>query len=365
MTMWIPELGDRQGPRYRAIAAALHDDIVAGRLPAGAKLPTHRDLAWKLGVTVGTVTRAYAEAERQGLIGGEVGRGTFVRPLQRQQEVPLAPPPDGVIDMSVNAMSLWQDAPAIRQALEGVARNADLGQLLAYQPVTGTPRFRAAGAAWIAETSGLEVTDEQVVLTSGGQNAMYLAFAAVTRPGDAVLVEQLSYAGVKPMAALLGLKLVPVAMDADGILPDAVAQACRAHGAHALYCMPNLQNPTTATMPPERRRALVEVARRNSLMIVEDDVYGFLAPRRFESLAELAPDLVLYLTSMSKSLMPGLRVGYLVPPRQLSDRVATGMRAMLLGTCQLGAAAATALIEDGEAARIAARRRAAVADRQE
>ncbi|HYC03847.1 MAG TPA: PLP-dependent aminotransferase family protein [Azospirillaceae bacterium] len=365
MTMWLPDLTQRGGPRYRAIAAALHDDIVSGRLPAGAKLPTHRDLAWKLGVTVGTVTRAYAEAERQGLIGGEVGRGTFVLAPQRMSEVPLAPPPDGVVDMSVNAMALWPDIPAIRQAMEEVARRPDLAQLLAYQPVNGPARFRAAGAAYIAATSGLEVGEDRVMLTAGGQNATFLAYAAVTRPGDVVLVEQLTYAGIKPIAAMLGLRLVPVAMDGDGLIPEAVEQACRLHGAHALYCMPNLHNPTTVTMPPGRRRELVAVARRMNLTIIEDDVYGFLAPCRHETLAALAPDLVIYLTSVSKSLMPGLRVGYIVPPRQLADRMTTGLRAMNLGTCQVGTAAASLLIESGEADRIAARRRAVVSERQE
>src|SRR5215472_18586915 len=79
MTSWLPDLSRRNGPRYRAIAEALAEDVREGRLADGARLPTHRDLAWKLRVTIGTVSRAYAEAERRGLIVGEVGRGTFVR----------------------------------------------------------------------------------------------------------------------------------------------------------------------------------------------------------------------------------------------------------------------------------------------
>ncbi len=361
---WKPDLSGRPGPLYRAIATALHDDIRNGTLPPGTRLPTHRDLAWTLKVTVGTVTRAYQEAERQGLIGGEVGRGTFVRDPRRINEGAVETLPGGIIDLSVNATALWPDADSLRDAVQAVAGRGDLLSLMGYQPPQGPQRLRAAIAAWAEATSGLSVPEDQVLLTTGGQGAMHAALSATTRPGDVLLVEQVTYPGIKTLALQLGLRLVPVAMDGDGILPDALEQAARGHGAHALYCMPTLQNPTTATMPRARREAIAAVARRLGLVIVEDDVYGFLARTREPTLAELAPEVTIHIGSVSKSLFPGLRTGYVIAPRPLLDRLAAVTRATILTPAHLGAVVTAELIESGEALRIAERRRGLVAERQ-
>ncbi|WP_044564659.1 PLP-dependent aminotransferase family protein [Azospirillum sp. B4] len=361
---WLPDISRRTGPRYRAIAAALQDDIGSGALPIGAKLPTHRDLAWRLGVTVGTVTRAYAEAERGGLIGGEVGRGTFVRD-PRPAEAPVDN--TGIIDLSVNASAQHPNEERLRQALVQLAARSDLSGLMHYPPVNGSVRHRQAGAAWIEQTTGMAVDPALVLPTAGGQNAMHLALAAITRPGDSLLVESLSYPAVKPLAGLLDLRLVPVAMDGEGLLPEALEQAARAHGAHALYCMPRLHNPTTVTQGPARRQAVLDACRRAGILVVEDDVYGFLASATtsgWSPLAALDPERVLFLTSLSKNLMPGLRTGFLLCPPALMDRVRTLLRATLLGVNPLGAELSAEFILSGAALDSAAQRRALVAERQ-
>ena len=365
VTDWLPMLGDRPGPLYRVIATALHDDILSGRLPPGTRLPTHRDLAWRLKVTVGTVTRAYREAERQGLIGGEVGRGTFVRDPRRLPDPPAGSQPSAnLIDLSVNAIALMPDEPALRRALEAVAAGPDLSATMTYGPVTGAEAARAAVAEWIGATAGLRVGGDDLLLAAGGQGAMHAALSTAARPGDVVLVEQLTYTGVKAVAANLGLRLVPVPMDRDGLLPDAVAALARQHGARALYCVPTLQNPTTVTLPLERRLALVEVARATGLTIVEDDVFGFLLDTPPPPLAAIGPDVTVYVAGLSKSLFPGLRAGYVVPPPALAGRVAAAIHATLLTSTHVGALTAAELIRSGDALRIGRRRRALVMARQ-
>ncbi|MFM2044228.1 MAG: hypothetical protein RLY86_2804, partial [Pseudomonadota bacterium] len=187
---WTPQIAGRAGPVYRRIAASLHDAVITGKLAPGTRLPTHRDLAWRLGVTVGTVTRAYQEAERQGLIGGEVGRGTFVQdPRQTPPAPPFEPETGGnQIDLSVNATALWPDAGALRAAVAAVAERGDLASLMGYMPAHGVERLRRTAAAWIAATAGLVVPDHRVLTGAGGQGAMHAAFAALTRPGDVLLV---------------------------------------------------------------------------------------------------------------------------------------------------------------------------------
>jgi DNA-binding transcriptional MocR family regulator len=367
MTNWQPDIALRSGPRYRAIAEALADDVRAGTLPAGTRLPTHRDLAWRLRVTIGTVSRAYAEAERRGLISGEVGRGTFVRAI-----APAAPAlrfhadatERDFIDFRVNRPRTASEAPLMARALAELAADPALGKLLDYHPHAGRLADRAAGARWIARTSTLATAAEQVVVTSGGQHAMLATLAAVTEPGDSLAVEALTYPGIRAAANLLRLKLVPVALDEGGIVPDALDVACRGNRVRAAYLLATLHNPTTATMPFERRRAIAEIARAHELKLIEDDLYGFLVSEPLPPLAAFAPTHAFYITAASKSFVPGLRVGYAHCPPALVERVAAAVHASTYCAAPMMAALATRWIEDGTGERLVAEKRAETARRQ-
>ena len=362
MTNWIPDLSGHKGPRYRAIAEALAEDVRGGRLAAGTRLPTHRDLAWKLRLTIGTVSRAYAEAERRGLVIGEVGRGTFVRtPVAISSTTPhgiLGDKRDPeFIDLTINRPGAADEGATIAAALEQLAAEPDLAALLDYQPPAGRWEDRIAGAAFLAGC-GVATTPEQVVATAGGQHAMACVIGAVTRPGDTLAVEALTYPGLRALASLLHLRLAPIAIDEEGLVPDALDVACRAAPVRALYTMPTLHNPTTATMPVTRREALAEVARKHDVILIEDDVYGFLLDAPLPPLAHYAPERGLYITSASKSLMPALRVGYVHAPKRLVEPIAAAVRATIYSAPPLMARIATCWIADGTAARLAEEKRA-------
>lgn len=374
MTKWQPDLAALSGPRYVAIAEALARDIDAGRLKAGERLPTHRDLAWTLGVTIGTVSRAYAEAERRGLINGEVGRGTFVR-LPQGRERLLLPSDEETADASANEASGGEirlnfafpppcgEDRYFGPALKALADDPILPSLFQYLPHSGLPRHRAIGAAWL-KRSGVEVEPRDLVLTAGAQNAIAVCLASVTQPGDRVLCAQLEYAGLPALARHYGLRLDGVAIDEEGILPDALETACHSGGAKVLYCVPTYQNPTTGIMSEARRREIVAVAERNGLTIIEDDIFGLLSEETHTPLQALAPERTVFLTSLSKIIAPALRIGYLAGPRALTDRLATAMRAICWMAVPLTAELASRWIEDGTADEIlAARRREAAARR--
>lgn len=311
MTIWIPDLSAYKGPRYKAIADALAADVATGTLAVGSKLPTHRDLAYHLGLTVGTVSRAYAEAERRGLTSGEVGRGTFVRDMAPQTpsfgiRQPLRP---DVIDMSMNRPPTGPAGEKLAQSLADLSQAPGLSVLTEYQPANGMPTHREAGAALLQEM-GLSVTPDEIILTNGVQHSMAACLMALGRPGGSLLVEALTYPAIKPLAQRLGMKVRPVAMDAEGLLPDALDTACARNRADALYCMPTVHNPTGATMSEPRRRAIADVINRHALPFLEDEVYGFMPENRPLALSGFAPDYGYYLTSTAKSIAPGLRVGY-------------------------------------------------------
>jgi DNA-binding transcriptional MocR family regulator len=365
MTNWQPDIATRQGPRYLAIADTLATDIAAGRLKPGERLPTHRDLAWKLHLTVGTITRAYAEAERRGLIAGEVGRGTYIR--ERLGDAPPPLPPiqpttDDFVDLSRNLPSA--SGPAAQMIAKHMAELAqtDLAPFMGYATNQGMPAHREAGAEWI-KRRGVAADPARVAVCSGAQNGMMLAIAALCRPGDVVLVEQLTFYGIKSIANLLGVRPIGVEMDDEGLLPEALDAACRQHAPKALYALPTFQNPTTALMSLERRKAVIDVCRRHGVIVIEDDIYGFF-DEGSTPLAALAPEQTVFLTSLSKSVAPGLRLGYLHAAEPIVQRVTAAIRASTFMTTPLIAELATRLIRSGDVT-IAANHQAALAERRQ
>lgn len=357
---WTPNLGHHEGPLYLAIADSLAAAIAQGTMPPGTRLPTHRDLAIRVGCTIGTITRAYAEATRRGLVDGTVGRGTFVRGPETRpgpgaggltgidQDRPAG---SGVINLSVNRPAMGPQVEALQQAMVELAQRPDvLSTTMGYQFPAGAPAHRAAGAQWL-RLAGLETTPDRVIVTAGCQNAQTVALMTVARPGDVLLTEALAYPGLTALARRLGLTLEPVAIDDEGMRPDALEAACRGGGRRFVYLTPTIQNPTTAVMGEERRRAIAQVAERYDALLIEDDVHGFLAAGR-TPIAMLAPERTLFVTSVSKALMPGLRVGFMGLPQRLVGPATETIRATTLMAPPLMAEVVSRWINDGTAQRL-------------
>jgi DNA-binding transcriptional MocR family regulator len=363
MTIWLPILEGRKGPRYLGIADALKEDVEAGRLKVGTRLPTHRELAYRLGVTVGTVSRAYLEAERRGLVRGEVGRGTFVRARDGDGIFAFPQSEPAVIDFSLNRPSTAGIGADLAATLADLSRQNDLSALISYQNEFGFAAHREAAAAWLTRTR-IAAPPARIAITCGGQHGLYAALAAATRPGDVLLVEALTFPAIKAVAGHLGLRLHGVAMDREGLLPDALETACRELRPRALFTMPTLHNPTSTTLPLERRRAIAEIARRHDLLIVEDDIYGFLVEDAPEPIANLAPERVFHVTSLSKSMSAGLRIGYVVGPEPLIARLGAAVRHSVWMTPPLMAEIAARWIRDGTGDRLAEARRQEAHQRQ-
>lgn len=355
--MWLPLLENTRGPRYLAIVEALNEDISGGSLRPGDRLPTHRDLARRLEVTVGTVSRAYQEAERRGLVSGEVGRGTFVRG-EPEDLCPLThqPMPSDVIDLAMNFPVRLPPELDPARALKDLAKCRTLPHLLDYQHHAGLESHRRAGAEWIAR-GGVDARPDRVLVCAGGQHAMMVGLSALTRPGDVVLTEEFTYGGMKAIAAMRQLRLRGLPMDEHGLRPDMLAQALRSNGARVLYLMPTLHNPTNAIMPEERRREIADVARAHDLYIIEDDIYGFLVEDAPPPISSFLPERSLYIISISKSLAPGLRIGYMLAPQQLVPRLTSTLWTTAGMACTLGAEVAASWIRDGTAENIVAWRR--------
>jgi DNA-binding transcriptional MocR family regulator len=364
MTSWRPDVSVGPEPKYQALVEALRRDIETGILPEGTRLPTQRELASQLGVAIGTVSRAYAVAERRGIVSGEVGRGTFVRRRagSLKEEAEEEDDPE-LIDLSRGRLVRGPHDPTLARTLDDLSGRVDLNQLVeTYQPPGGMARHRAAGAGWIRR-SGLSIDARRIVITSGAQHGAAVVLATIARPGDLVLTEEVTYPGIMAVANLLHLKLRGLPMDGDGLRPDAFEAACRSFAPRALFCMSTLQNPTGRTMPLTRRQELAGIAQTHDVAVVEDDVNGFIPSNPLPPIASFAPGHAFYVTGTSKSLAPGLRIGYVVPPPHRVEEVTATIQATTWFTAPLLAELVTAWIESGEADAIASWKRTETAAR--
>ena len=358
--MWNPSIGEREGPLYRELANAIGLAIEEGSLRPGERLPTQRDLADSLGIALTTVTRGYGEAERRGLVRGEVGRGTYVR-SRAGSETTDENMATGDVDLRPNTLLPWAMAPEL---LDRMARRITAGDpqvLFGYGPHSGRRCHREAGARWIRK-NGLETTTEQVLVTTGAQHGMSAVFATLTHAGDAVAVEEVTYSGMRSLANVLGIRLRPVALDDEGMLPDSLASVLDESDVKAIYCTATLQNPTSAVMSDARRRKIASVADDAGVPIVDDDSYGFMLP-------DVAPlsmytDKSYYLIGTSKPLLPSFRVGFVRAPAPMLDRVAAAIAATVYMTSPLTTDLVVDWLENGIADRVMAWKREQVGVRQ-
>ncbi len=346
---WIPDIAAAGKPRYLAIADAIAADIEAGRLSVGDRLPPQRRLAQHLGIDFTTVARGYVEAQKRGLIESTVGQGTFVKARQRPAATPVRRRP-GLVDLSMNLPPEPDDPALIERMQAGLAEvSRDLVALLRYQGFGGTQADKDAASNWLGRRA-LVPAQERVFITPGAHPALLGILNVLAKPGDTVLSEVITYPGIRSIAAQLGLTLVGLPMDGDGIEPAALAEACARLSPKALYLNPTLQNPTTLTVPERRRAEIAAIARRCHLPIVEDDAYGFVPVHGPAPFAAIAPDITWHVAGLAKCIGAGLRAAYVVVPNAKSGwPFAAALRAASVMASPLTVALATRWIEDGTA----------------
>ncbi|MEO0379289.1 MAG: PLP-dependent aminotransferase family protein [Pseudomonadota bacterium] len=325
-TIWSPDLLKTEGPKYKAVMQAIRNGIETQALTSGDKLPPVRDLAWKLGITPGTVARAYTLLTDDGTLVAGVGRGTFVAtpddkmPLLAHVPIEIETAPHNAAPQSYQVNLFSPHLPYVGQArliralLGEVAADPPSG-MMHYPTRDGARDARAAAVEWLSPAPLGSMSEGDVQLAHGGQNAILLILQALLRGRrPAVLVEELAYPGFRRAAELLRADVIPVAMDADGVIPDALEAAIKAHDAQVFCTSPEVHNPTCGFTPEHRRSALVDVIRRHDLQILEDDCYR-LGAAQAPSYRMLAPERSWYISSISKSVTPALRLGIAVAPK--------------------------------------------------
>lgn len=335
-------------PRYKRVVDALAADIRAGRWPVGTRLPTHRELAAREGIALVTASRVYAELAAMGLVTGEQGRGTFVRDVVQPQGIDQRSVAADAVDLSFNYPTIPGQADMLRQALRELATAGDLDAFLHYQPHRGRAKDRAAVASHLGRR-GLTVTAEQVLIVSGSQHGLATTAMAKLNHGDVVAVDPLTYPGFKVLANSLGLELLP--------FPDldALEQICAERPVRAVYTMPTMHNPLSRVLSRAARDRLVAIARRHELLIIEDGSYAYLVEDAPPPLMKLAPESTIYVSSLSKSVATGLRIGFVAATD--TQPIERAIRATTWNTPALNTAIACRWLDDGTVDRLEAQKR--------
>ena len=340
MTTWLPDLSSGDGPLYVRLADQIEHSIESGDLATGAKLPPQRDLAFDIGVTIGTVGRAYALARERGLVNGEVGRGTYVLPHAEGDAAvhapPLKDPAPSVEFLRAGALRLdTTAAPEIGVAAQIADLTAEIcrrhPEAVATYIRSIPDDWREAGARWLARREWAPSPGD-VVPTQGAHAAITAVIGATTVPGDKIAFEPLTYASVARSAALIGRRSVVADADEQGMIPEEFERLCAQQHPKLVFLMPAPQNPTLAVMPEARRRAIAAIARKYQVWIIEDAVYGVLFDDPHPPLVSIAPDRVFYVTGLSKAVAAGLRGGWVACPLHFANRLATAHKMITGGT---------------------------------
>lgn len=329
LTPYLPS----DGPKYLAIARALSEAIRQGDLLPGSRLPPHRQLAETLGVSVQTVSRAYTQAEKMGLVQARVGSGTWVhafddgreseylRGHEPRRETPL-------IDLSIaHPVCPPRHHLRFREALAEISERAHPDVISACRPIAGLLYQRERANDWLQKRLGVPGDVDDRILCNGAAHGLMLAIATVVQPGDIVLTEALTDHGLIALSRTLGFQLRGVSIDNEGVVPEALETACQRFRPRAVFLTPTQLNPTGATMGERRRQAVADVLSRHGVWLIEDDVHALLEPTGLQPLAAHLPRQTFHVTSLTKATLPGLRAGYLSVPRSQVHHTLPRLRA--------------------------------------
>ena len=349
--------------KFTTIANTIEQRIDRGEYLPNAKLPTHRLLADELATTPATVAKAYKLLSEKGRLESFIGRGTFVSDRSDLDQAIQAPKDEANFNFSLLQPCLYKNVPALKHAYHQAADQLT-ASVIGYTENSGHESHRNGGVKWAKEYGLSGGHSGNTLLTNGAQHALSLLIETLTKPGDSILVEALTYPGILAIASLSDRKVFGVELDEHGLCPTALESAIQTHTPALVIVVPCHQNPTGISMPESRKKEIAHVINNNKIWLVEDDIYCFLDEEPVAPIANFAPDYTFHISALSKAISPAMRCGYIKAPDSQVATLNAHIRANIWLSSPINFIAATALIESGEAFRIAMLQRATANERQ-
>lgn len=348
---WRPKLNKEKKPVYLTIAAALEKDIGAGILCPNDKLPPQRELADYLDVNLSTITRAFKLCEAKGLISGTIGRGTYVA-SDVSANLPMLHEIEDFNCINLGASHpLYQQNKYITQMLKRLPSKVNIDNILKYTDISGSLPQKESACQWL-KMLGIHTKSENILITSGLQNSLTVVLASLFHYGDKIVTNSLTYPGIKNIANMLGIILVPIPYLDKQMDLKYLEQVCRTERIKGIYVIPDFHNPTTVTMDINERSQLSSIIEKYALINIEDGTYTFLSEKPSISLYELLPDQTIHICTLSNALSAGLRISFMVTPLIFRESLLTGIRNINVMSSPIETELASQLIQTGLAGNI-------------
>jgi DNA-binding transcriptional MocR family regulator len=343
---WKPKLPKTDAPIYLALASLLESDIFKGNLPRGVRLPPQRELADYLDIDFTTVTRAYNVCKRKNLIYGVTGRGTFVSPAPLEA-TPLFSSNDNLFDFSTVA-SFPMMSSGVSEAIKQVSSSGHLDHLFSYSNPLGSPHQLAAGRHLLASNM-IDASCDNIAIFAGAQNAIAVSLFSLFSPGDAIGADSYTYPNLIGSARLAHIKLIPIEADSKGMKADVLEKQVGKYRIKGLFLMPNAANPTGITMSEDRRIELALIAKKHSLIILEDDISPFAPSSKRKSFFSRLPESTVYIAAYTALFAPGFRITFAAFPETFRSRLIKGLSLLNIKAGSLDAEVVSELILSGAA----------------
>ncbi|MBW1606395.1 PLP-dependent aminotransferase family protein [Lactobacillus sp. Sy-1] len=350
---WRPDRSRLKRPYYQSLVEQMKGAIESGHLLPDTKLPPQRELADFLDIGFATVTRAYKLSQQRGLTYGVVGRGTYVAKNLKFMQTISRNNAHNIRELGFNA-SFEANNYLIRSTVEEVSSQTNLVELLNYDEPIGLAKHRLIASRYMDQI-GMTMNKENTMIVSGGQNALSIILLSLFNSGDKIAVDKFTYANFIELARLRGIELIPINDDSEGMSAVDLEQQCRLKNIKGIYLMPDYGNPTTITISEQRRQLLAQLIQRYKLILIEDDYLNFLNLYRqtpLTKMSNLVPEQSIYVCSMSKSLISGLRVGFIRTANQFRHSIENAIFNVNVKTSALDAAIVTRALQNGVASKI-------------
>ncbi|QUH25850.1 PLP-dependent aminotransferase family protein [Serpentinicella alkaliphila] len=349
---WRPSKTQLKSPLYMSIANLLEYDIVNGYLAPNTKLPPQRELADYLDINLSTITRAFKICELKGLIYAQTGKGTFVSP-NFGLEISIV---DSTIEnqnyIDMGLIKPFDDFNLVTaEAIKKLSDKGCLENLLNYSYPIGSPYHKMTAMKWL-KNFNLSVKADNVAITSGSQNSVTLTLISLFGAGDKIAVDMYTYPNFIELANMLNIKLIPIKGDAFGMNPEDLDVQCKLNSIQGIYLTPSCNNPSAILMNMQRKEEIARIIKKNKLILIEDDIFSFIAPRHYLPISYFVPEQSIYICSVSKSLCSGIRVAFLYFADKFSANIIRGIHTTTIKTPALNVEVVAELINTGLAEKI-------------
>ncbi|WP_339238299.1 PLP-dependent aminotransferase family protein [Oceanobacillus sp. FSL W7-1281] len=321
---WKPLLDKNKKPVYQTLAQQLEGDILNGNLLPGTKLPPQRELADYLDLNLSTISKAFKMCGLKGLLSSSVGSGTFVAYDALSNAYLLEDTkPKHLIEMGATLPD--NDSYKLLQLqLKSMTQETDYEKWFGYGRA-GDSLWQKDAAVKFIKRGGYETAVDHILFANGGQNAITAILASLYKSGDRIGADSHTYPGLKTVAAMFGIHIVPIKAENHVMSPSAFEDACKNEHIKGIYIVPDYHNPTASCMPVENRKEIAAIAKKYNQIIIEDATYNLHHKKTYPAIAAFAPEQTIYVASLSKSIAPGLRLAYVAAPKQYKELISKAL----------------------------------------